>query len=218
MRLTPYRYVFFCKSLPRFYSARLPQLKKSIAAGRYPPMPKAYSADLVKVIGQMIRVNPLERPTSTQLLDLPEVAARRHSDWFNKLPAHPVMGEVAMVNTIKVRKTTCYILDTRAVTSQQQTKVLRGLYAKTTPFFFSLSLECARGELWSHTCPSPPPPAFHTLAPRRSRRTSSGCSSPRPASPTNAPTPPRYTNATRRRRMSCTATAAQTISSSSRRG
>jgi hypothetical protein len=45
-------------------------------------MPKTYSADLVKVLGQMIRVNPRERPTSAQLLELPEVRIINKNNLF----------------------------------------------------------------------------------------------------------------------------------------
>jgi hypothetical protein len=55
-----------------------------------------------KVIGQLIRVNPRERPNSTSLLEMPEVARRRDSEWFNKLPSHQVVGDVAMLKTIQV--------------------------------------------------------------------------------------------------------------------
>jgi serine/threonine protein kinase len=89
---------------PPFLGDSFPQLKRAVQAGRYPSMPRHYSSDLDKVIGQMIRVNPRERPTSTSLLELPEVVQRRNSDWFNKLPTHEVVTEPAMMKTIQVPK------------------------------------------------------------------------------------------------------------------
>ena len=72
-------------------------------AGKYPLLPKLYSQDLVAVLGALLRVNPRERPTAAQLLELPAVSLRRRSDWFTKLPAHAVVGDVQMQGTIKVR-------------------------------------------------------------------------------------------------------------------
>jgi serine/threonine protein kinase len=87
---------------PPFLGNSFPLLKKAVLAGRYPSMPRQYSADFVKVIGKLIRVNPKDRPSAAQLLEMPEVATRRQSDWFNKLPSHEVVGDVAFVNTIQV--------------------------------------------------------------------------------------------------------------------
>ena len=71
-------------------------------SGKYPALPKVYSQDLVQVLSAMIKVNPRERPTAAQLLDMPAVALRRKSDWFTKLPSHEVVGDVQMQGTIKV--------------------------------------------------------------------------------------------------------------------
>lgn len=87
---------------PPFLGNSFPLLKKAVLSGRYPSMPKQYSSDLVKVIGKLIRVNPRDRPSAAGLLEMPEVASRRNSDWFNKLPSHEVVGDVALLNTIQV--------------------------------------------------------------------------------------------------------------------
>ena len=89
---------------PPFLGDSFPQLKRAVQAGRYPAMPRHYSSDLEKVISQMIRVNPRERPTSTSILELPEVVQRRNSDWFSKLPTHEIVKEVSMLKTIQVPK------------------------------------------------------------------------------------------------------------------
>ena len=73
-----------------------------VQSGKYPDLPKMYSQDLVAVLSAMIKVNPRERPTAAQLLEMPAVALRRKSDWFTKLPSHEVVGDVQMQGTIKV--------------------------------------------------------------------------------------------------------------------
>lgn len=87
---------------PPFIGDSFPQLKRAVVAGRYPALPRHYSQDFHNVIGRLLRLKPRERPTMAQLLELPEVAQRRSSEWFMKLPSTATVSDVPVMHTIQV--------------------------------------------------------------------------------------------------------------------
>ena len=61
---------------PPFTAVDIQTLYKKVMKGFYPRIPLVYSNDLVEVISQLIRLDPRDRPSASQLLNHPLV--QRH--------------------------------------------------------------------------------------------------------------------------------------------
>lgn len=69
-----------CALRPPFLGNDLPGLKRSILSGRYPSIASKYSSELHRVIGQMLTLNPRQRPTAADFLKLKEIKGYLHLD------------------------------------------------------------------------------------------------------------------------------------------
>eukprot|EP00617_Octactis_speculum_P021641 CAMPEP_0185756386 /NCGR_PEP_ID=MMETSP1174-20130828/14817_1 /TAXON_ID=35687 /ORGANISM="Dictyocha speculum, Strain CCMP1381" /LENGTH=472 /DNA_ID=CAMNT_0028435329 /DNA_START=15 /DNA_END=1433 /DNA_ORIENTATION=- len=87
---------------PPFTGRDFPSLRRSVMTGRFPPIPRNYSKDMGDVVASMLRLVPTKRPTAAGLLKRPEVAQRRNSEWFNKLPTHQICKDVSLIKTIQI--------------------------------------------------------------------------------------------------------------------
>lgn len=76
-----------CALRPPFLGNDLPGLKRSILSGRYPPISTKYSSELQKVIGQMLNLNPRQRPTAGDFLKLKELRGYLHLDTEGAMPS-----------------------------------------------------------------------------------------------------------------------------------
>mmetsp|Transcript_2809 Transcript_2809/g.2472 ORF Transcript_2809/g.2472 Transcript_2809/m.2472 type:complete len:446 (-) Transcript_2809:55-1392(-) len=65
---------------PPFTGDSFPTLKKSVVSGRFTNIPRKYSDSLGKVISQMLKVNPKDRPTASGLLQSHELASKLQFD------------------------------------------------------------------------------------------------------------------------------------------
>lgn len=65
---------------PPFVADSFPALKRVVTAGRYQPISRKYSEALHRVIGQMLRVNPRERPSAEALLNSADFAPKLQLD------------------------------------------------------------------------------------------------------------------------------------------
>ena len=68
---------------PPFDSNDMRGLARKVMRGVYSPISSKYSDDIREVIGQLLNVNPSARPSVSQILKMPQVAAR-----MNLLPVH----------------------------------------------------------------------------------------------------------------------------------
>jgi NIMA (never in mitosis gene a)-related kinase len=90
-----------CALRPPFLGNSFPSLKRAILSGKYPSLPSVYSYDLSSVIGRLLRLNPRERPTAREVLNLPEVA-RWKAKGLECTPSTPRVGNVDLLSTIVV--------------------------------------------------------------------------------------------------------------------
>ena len=86
-------------------------LYKRVLKGAYPEIPKKYTRDLADVIMRMLSVDPRQRPTCVQLLDLDPVLKRHRKLFPNDFDetieeeeAYNMEGDVTfeLLNTIRV--------------------------------------------------------------------------------------------------------------------
>lgn len=85
---------------PPFLGDSFPALKRAVVLGRYSPIPNVYSESLSRVINSLLRVNPRERPTSAQVLAMPELQDKILS--FQALQRARPDADNLLLNTIKV--------------------------------------------------------------------------------------------------------------------
>jgi hypothetical protein len=86
---------------PPFLGDSFAALKRSVVLGRFPPLPRVYSDSLQRIIGIMLRVNAKERPNTTQLLAMPDIASKAdlmESEGFRQAESN----ENGLLGTIKV--------------------------------------------------------------------------------------------------------------------
>ena len=74
-----------CAKVPPFNAKTHFDLIQKIKAGRYPPIPSCYSAELGKLISSCLQVVPSMRPDTAQLLNLPIVKLMRKEQEVVKL-------------------------------------------------------------------------------------------------------------------------------------
>ncbi len=87
---------------PPFLGDSFAALKRSVVLGRYPPLPRVYSDSLQRIIGIMLRVNGKERPTTTQLLAMSDIASKSdmmEAEGFRQVENNQDNG---LLGTIKV--------------------------------------------------------------------------------------------------------------------
>lgn len=65
---------FLASKLVPYLAKTRPELEKLVLAERRAPLPKHYSKEFVDTIGMMMRLNPEDRPSAADLLDLPRFA------------------------------------------------------------------------------------------------------------------------------------------------
>ena len=65
-----------CLLKPPFDANSLPALALKISKGEYCAVPKEYSKGLKKLIGEMMQVDPLKRPTINDVLSNPLIRDR----------------------------------------------------------------------------------------------------------------------------------------------
>jgi hypothetical protein len=88
---------------PPFTGNSFPELKRSILSGRYPAIPSKYSQTLGKVISQMLKLNPKERPSAQALLLSSDLHTKLQLDEAAPVAfaaAKPAAAE--LIDTIKV--------------------------------------------------------------------------------------------------------------------
>jgi len=61
------------------------ELYSKVTAGKYPAIPKHFSADLGKIIGLCLQTNPMLRPSAKELLAMPAMAGKEDK---KKAPSH----------------------------------------------------------------------------------------------------------------------------------
>jgi hypothetical protein len=69
--------------------------------GRFAPLPRVYSDSLQRIIALMLRVNPKDRPNTTQLLSMPDVSTKAEMMETEGFRAHNP-ADNALLGTIKV--------------------------------------------------------------------------------------------------------------------
>ena len=62
--------------VPPFRAKDMNGLFKKVTQGVFDEPPKIYSADLIKLITSMIKVNPKDRPSCDQILRTPEISQK----------------------------------------------------------------------------------------------------------------------------------------------
>lgn len=67
-------YALLASKLVPYLAKTRPELEKLVLAERRAPLPKHYSKEFVDTIGMMMRLNPEDRPSAADLLDLPRFA------------------------------------------------------------------------------------------------------------------------------------------------
>jgi serine/threonine protein kinase len=87
---------------PPFTGDSFPSLKRSVTSGRYLPIPKKYSDSLSRVLGQMLRLNPRERPSADALLNSAELAPKLQLDEISTSFAPKNGAAPDLMETIKV--------------------------------------------------------------------------------------------------------------------
>lgn len=90
---------------PPFLGDSFPQLKRAVTAGKYQPLSRKYTDGLHRVIAQMLKVNPRERPTAEALLRSSDLAAKLQLDELAVSQAQQRSREAAhmkLMETIKV--------------------------------------------------------------------------------------------------------------------
>ena len=90
---------------PPFQGQSLMQLRRAVAAGRYPQLPSAYSSALSRILSQMIVVDPTRRLRAVDILEHDEVKRRRGSRELSHPAAAPEeVDDTELLATIKPPK------------------------------------------------------------------------------------------------------------------
>lgn len=59
-----------------FYGNDMETLARKIGTGEYTPLPAGFSQDFVEIVGTMLRLDPMQRPSCDEILRLPAVYRR----------------------------------------------------------------------------------------------------------------------------------------------
>jgi len=89
-----------CTQLPPFRSPNMHLLFQKVTKGNYEKIPSVYSAELGKVIGMCLQVNPLNRPDCEKLLSHPLVTAKMTDIEFQTVKKIPIYHD--LLDTIKM--------------------------------------------------------------------------------------------------------------------
>ena len=84
---------------PPFSGNTFPELKRAVLSGRYQAIPGKFSSSLTKVIGQMLRLAPSERPSAAALLQSADLQAKLQLD---EVPTVVPVTKAPLMDTIKV--------------------------------------------------------------------------------------------------------------------
>ena len=100
-----------CALVPPFRADDMNGLFKKVLKGQYPPIPSHYSMDMRMLIKALLQVNPTQRPTTDQVLEMPIVLKRIKKYFSNRDGSisptimEPVtQNDAELLRTIKLSK------------------------------------------------------------------------------------------------------------------
>ena len=100
-----------CALVPPFRADDMNGLFKKVLKGQYPPIPSHYSMDMRMLIKALLQVNPTQRPTTEQALEMPIMQKRIKKYFSNRdgsisptIMEDQNKGDAELLRTIKLSK------------------------------------------------------------------------------------------------------------------
>ena len=100
-----------CALVPPFRADDMNGLFKRVLKGQYPPIPSHYSMDMRMLIKALLQVNPTQRPTTDQILDMSIVQKRIKKYFSNRdgsispgIIESTKLDDAELLRTIKLSK------------------------------------------------------------------------------------------------------------------